>query len=92
MLQCTPGITTNHPVWTHFSKGHNINQYFTLRALYIFTKYSRIILNGGTKSDTPKISLKKALNFSRLPIICHERAIKGQNLRRIGLLFNQCMT
>ncbi|WP_254024254.1 hypothetical protein [Mesorhizobium ventifaucium] len=40
----------------------------------------------------PKISLKKALDFPRLPIICHERATKGQNLRRIGLLFSQFMT
>ncbi|WP_156942538.1 hypothetical protein [Mesorhizobium sp. L48C026A00] len=88
-----PGITTNHPVWTHFSKNNNINPVFYYNSALYFTKLQRDISQArGTKSDAPKISLKKALNFSRLPIICHERAIKGQNLRRIGLLFNQCMT
>ncbi|SIT55040.1 hypothetical protein BQ8794_200043 [Mesorhizobium prunaredense] len=40
-----PGIMTNDPVWTHSSKSNNINQYFTITALYILQSYSTIFLN-----------------------------------------------
>jgi hypothetical protein len=32
----------------------------------------------GIKSDSPKIGLKNALDFSKLPINCHECAIKAK--------------
>ncbi|CAH2398353.1 hypothetical protein MES5069_20063 [Mesorhizobium escarrei] len=60
MLRCTPGITTNHPVSTHLSKDHNINQYFTLKALYIFTRIQQDNSQPpGTRAIRPKSASKR---------------------------------